>query len=443
MLPTLPAAAPHVSPMFTPPIESAPSTPDINAFRSAQLRASRQQRRGKMFSRSMLALLLIGGLVAAALVFGRRYLFPTEWDQSLTPIVDEIQNERGVEFDHTVGLVKQPSADYALTAGRLVVDDGWLAQVPVWRALGLTTGEPTADSIAPALAASRLAVYDPDADRIYLSADVSPEAAAADLRIALEQAYAAQHGAPQTGAAEGATPDESTTGFLGVSPPPQIAAAAIDSYIAHRETAGGATTDDTAGAAAAAATTASALPVPIEYQLAAIDDLGEALLSSAGVDPTTARFGAPYPENVGAALDDAARPTASGALQVGDRSLAPPVALGVDDWSLVWGARLPPSTVDQLASIVVADSFRPIDRAGLICVVAVFETANPTDAATVLAAMQTWAAASPATAQSTVSQLADTRVQLSSCDPGADAATVPQPGDVDAIINRQLTRLAG
>ena len=219
--------------MYTPPIESAPSTPDINAFRSAQLRATRQQRRGKMFSRTMLAILLIGGLVAAALVFGRRYLFPTEWDQSLTPIVDDIQNERGVEFDHTVGLVKQPSADYALTTGRLVVDDGWLAQVPVWRALGLTTGEPTADGIAPALAASRLAVYDPDADRIYMSADASPAAAAADLRFALEQAYAAQHGA-----AESVTPDdESTAGFLGVSPPQQIIDAAIDTYIAERETA--------------------------------------------------------------------------------------------------------------------------------------------------------------------------------------------------------------
>ena len=149
------------------------------------------------------------------------------------------------------------------------------------------------------------------------------------------------------------------------------------------------------------------------------------------------------PTSVGAALDDGARPTASGALQVGDRSLAPPIALGVDDWSLVWGSRLPQSTVDQLASIVVADSFRPIDRAGLTCAVAVFETANPTDGATVLAAMQTWAAASPAAAQTTVTQLAETRTQLSSCDPGADAATVPQAGDVDAVINRQLTRLAG
>ena len=267
-------------------------------------------------------------------------------------------------------------------------------------------------------------MYDPDADRIYMSADASPEAAAADLRLALEQAYAAQHGAAESVTSD----DEPTAGFLGVSPPQQIVDAAIDTYIAKRETRGS-TTDATAGAAATAeADPASALPVPIEYQLAAIDDLGEALLSSAGVDPATARFGAPYPENVGAALDDGARPTASGALQVGDRSLAPPVALGVDDWSLVWGSRLTQSTVDQLASIVVADSFRPIDRAGLTCAVAVFETANPTDAATVLAAMQTWAAASPAAAQSTVTQLADTRVQLSSCDPGSRRRDRPAAG---------------
>jgi hypothetical protein len=439
VLPTLPAPTSNATPIYTPPIESAPSTPDINAFRSAQLRASRQQRKGKLFSRTMLALFAIGLLVAGAFYFGREYLFPTEWDPALTPIVDDIQNERSVEFDHTVGLVKQPSADYALTIGRLVVADDWLAQVPVWRALGLTTGEPTADGIAPALAATRLAVYDPDADRIYMSADASPEAAAADLRLALEEAYAAQNGA-----APDATPDEVTTGFLGVSPPQQIVDAAIGTYLAERATALVATgTPSDAPLADAAGGTAAALPLPIEYELAAVDDLGEALLSAAGVDPMMVQFGVPYPENVAAGLDDGARPTASGALLVGDRSMAPPAALGVDDWSLVWGSRLPPSTVDQLASIVVADSFRPIDRGGLICAVAVFETTNAADGAAVLAAMQTWAAASPPGAQATVTQLGETRTQLTSCDPGASAATVPQPGTVDAVINRQLTRLAG
>ena len=438
MLPTLPAATSHAHPMYTPPIESAPSTPDINALRSAQLRASRQQRKGKMFSRTMLALFVIALAVAGALYFGREYLFPTEWDQTLTPIVDDIQNDRGVEFDHTVGLVKQPSADYALTIGRLVVDDGWLGQVPVWRALGLTAGEPTVEGIAPTLAATRVAVYDPDADRIYMSADASPEAAAADLRVALEQAFAAQQGN-----AESPVPDETNPGFLGVSPPQQIVDAAIATYLAERDTAGVGAAEASGTTPASETGTMSALPVPIEYELAAIDDLGEALLSAAGVDPAAARFGVAFPDDVGAALDDGARPTASGALQVGDRSLAPPIALGVDDWSLVWGSRLPQPTVDQLASIVVADSFRPIDRGGLTCAIGVFETANPIDGATVLAAMQTWAAASPAGAQTTVTQLAETRTQLSSCDPGADATTVPQAGAVDAVINRQLTRLAG
>jgi hypothetical protein len=435
LLPTLPAAKPGASPMYTPPIESAPSAPDVNALRSAQLRASRQQARGKMFSRTMLALFLIGGLIAAALVFGRRYLFPTEWDQSLTPIVNDIQIERGVEFEHTVGLVKQPSADYALTIGRLVVDDAWVGHVPVWRALGLTTGEPTVDGIAPALAAARLAVYDPDADRIYTSADASPDAAAADLRLALEQAYAAQQSTATTLPTE-----ESNTGFLGVSSPGEIIDAAIDRYIAERDTESTATSSDAAGVASGPS---SALPLPIEYELRAIDALGEPLLSATGVDPVTMRFGSAYPDDVGARLDDGARPTASGALQVGDASLAPPTALGVDDWSLVWGSRLPQATVDQLATIVVADSFRPIDRGGLTCVIAVFETANPTDAGSVLAAMQAWTAAAPAGSQASVVQLAETRVQLSACDPGAEAATVPQQGDVDAVINRQLTRLAG
>jgi hypothetical protein len=439
LLPTLPAATPHATPMYTPPIESAPSTPDINAFRSAQLRASRQQRKGKMFSRTLLALSVIGLAVAGALYFGRQYLFPTEWDQSLTPIVDDIQNDRGVEFEHTVGLVEQPSADYALTIGRLVVDDGWLEHVPVWRALGLTTGEPTADGIAPALASARLAVYDPDADRIYMSADADPDAAAPDLRLALEEAFAAQQGSV---AAE--VPDEANAGLLGVSPTKQILDNAVAHYLAHRETAAAATVDATTPTGAAAETVASsALPIPIEYELAAVDDLGQALLSAAGVDPASVQFGMPYPDDLGAALDDGARAAQSGALQVGDRSLAAPVALGTDDWSLVWGARLPQSTVEQLASIVVADSFHPIDRAGVICAVSVFETTNPTDTATVVAAMQTWAGESPPEAQSTVTQLDDTRVELSTCDPGAAAAKLAQPGDVDALINRQLTRLAG
>ena len=47
------------------------------------------------------------------------------------------------------------------------------------------------------------------------------------------------------------------------------------------------------------------------------------------------------PDSVTGALDDRPVDAASGLLQPGEVSLAEPVALGNDDWSLVWGARLP------------------------------------------------------------------------------------------------------
>jgi hypothetical protein len=153
-------------------------------------------------------------------------------------------------------------------------------------------------------------------------------------------------------------------------------------------------------------------------------------------------FESGYPDTVGDALDDAPRLTAGGALQVGDRTLDSPTALGVDDWSLVWGAHLPEATVDQLTSVVVGDSYRPIDRAGALCAVGVFEADSAADAAYVLSAMQTWAAAAPPAAQATTTPVNDTRVQLTACDPGAEASTPPQAGAVDTLINRQLVRLA-
>src|SRR5690606_6449015 len=114
-------------------------------------------------------------------------------------------------------------------------------------------------------------------------------------------------------------------------------------------------------------------------------------------------------------------------VQLGERPLGEPVPIGVDDWSLVWGSRLPEARVAQLVPLVVADSYHPIDRNGTTCVSGVFETRGPDDAAVLLAAMTDWVAASPAGAQATVTSLSDTRVQLIACDPGPDVAVVTSP----------------
>ena len=164
------------------------------------------------------------------------------------------------------------------------------------------------------------------------------------------------------------------------------------------------------------------------------DQLGPALLAKSGLDQDTAPLGTDVLETLATNLDDAPRATSPGVLLPTDKSLAQPIALGVDDWSLVWGGRLPATSVDRLTELVVADSYQPIDRSGAICVVAMFEAASPADAAFVLQRMQTWAAAAPAQSQATATQVDDTRVQLVTCDPGADASGSLQPGAAQALV---------
>ncbi len=425
-LPVLPAANPAAPPAIVEPISGAPSTPDIAALRSAQLKASKQQRQGKLFGRSLLAFVLIGGLIAAALVFGRSLLFDTEWDAQLTPIVNEVEAARGVGFDHTVPLDVVPAAELGDRLRTATIGDAWVDRVPEWRALGLATGTVDAGSVASALAASTSAVYDPRADRIYLMDGVDPQTAARDLRVALEDAYDAQRGlapaAPEPAVGTGG-------GFTGVSSLESIATRAVDEVLA------------SGGAVRERQPANETLPFPIAYELAAIDVLGEPILAAAGVDPATLTIGRPYPPEITGALDDRPTTAASVLIRPGEVSITPPVALGNDDWSLAWGARLPETTVARLVEQVTADSYRPVDRGGTVCFVSVFETADEAAGSSVFAAMLSWAANSPAGAQAIATQLSPTRVQLEGCDPGADAGLAPNAGVVDALIDRQQLRL--
>ena len=426
LLPTLPTAVSAPSPIVAPPLDPLGSSQaDIRAFRSAQIRATRQQRTGKVVGRTILVLLLIGGLIGVALMFGRDYLFPTNWDPALTPIVDEIELGRGAPFDHTVGLVRQTEADFELTVARLTTGDEWGTRVPEWRALGLATGDPTPATVSVASLDGRNAVYDASGDRIYMPDSVTPDEAATDLRLALERAYDAQFGV--------STIAEPTPGSLaGVSATPTIARRAVDRFLV-----------DPTPVTVAGWQAGEGVPAPIAYELLASDALGGPLLDAAGVDREVATFGTDLSTALAAVLDDAPRPAEAGALQVGEKSLADPVALGNDDWSLAWGMRLAPEAVDQLVAVVRADAYRPIDRNGLTCVVGVFETATAPEADVVLVHLTGWVGASPIESQATATRLSETRVQLVTCDPGPTAAPAPGSAAVVALVERQIARLGG
>ncbi|MDW3216120.1 MAG: hypothetical protein R8G01_19135 [Ilumatobacteraceae bacterium] len=433
-MPSLPASNPAAPPPIAEPVSSAPSTPDINALRSAQLRASKQQRQGKMFARSLLAFVVIGGLIAGALVFGRSLLFDTEWDAQLTPIVNEIEAERG-SFDRPVPLVAVPAAELGERLQAAAIGDAWVERVPEWRALGVATGSVDATSVGAALTVSTTAVYDPTGDQIYQLEGVDPAVGAGDLRVALNQAFDAQF----ADANPDANPDVSDAsvgddielgnGLTGVSSLESIATRAVDEVLA------------TGGAVGAREPADDALPLPIAYELAAVKVLGEPILSAIGLDPATYTVGDPYPASIATVLDDAPATAAGALIQPGEVSLAAPRALGNDDWSLAWGARLPGATVDLLVDQVVADSYRPVSRAGVTCFVAVFDTVDEAAGNSVFASLLTWAANAPAASQALATSVGPTRVQLDACDPGAEAASPANAGTVDALIDRQQRRL--
>jgi hypothetical protein len=427
-LPTLPVSNPTAPPAVAAPVEAGPTTSDMNAYRSAQLRASRQQHQGKLFGRSLLAFVLIGGLIAAALVFGRSYVFTTEWDAALTPIVDDIQQSRGGEFDHTVPLVVQPAGEYASTLLDVTVGNDWSNRVPEWRALGLASGSSLPEEVASALASVRSAVYDPRADVVYQSAAADPATASDALRAALVEVYERQQA--------GATPERASgtpvVGVTGVSSPQRLVELAVDHQLLGI---------DAASSSIVRLPADAQVPIPIRYELAAIESLGAAVLSSSGVEPTATGFGEDYPEAIYGVLDDRPIATASGILREDDVPLGEPVAWGVDDWTLVWGARLPAATVDRLTGAVIADSYRTVERGGATCFVSLFQTASESDTSVVLAALLRWTSEAPAASQAAAAAIEVTLVQLEACDPGTDALSVPDPVTVDALLARQLARL--
>lgn len=416
-LPTLPPSAPAAPPPVIAPIESAPSTPQLNALRSAQLRANRNDRHGKLFGRSLLALLVVGALVAAAMLFGRSYLFPTEWSAELTPIVDEVQSARGGEFEETLALVERPASEYAPLVTTHVLGRDWSTRLPEWRALGLAGGDGAVADVQTRVANLYPAFYDADAGQIVASADRTAEARAAALRVALEAAYADQttDGAPEPGA----------LGLTGLDAMDVVARRAFD-----------ATAADLLANAPDAVADLAGVPLPVAYRLRAVDALGSELVGEAG----TARPGDPLPA-AAARLDDGATRGAGGLLQPGDQPVLDPTALGADDWALIWGTRLSPAVAGRMADSIRADSYSVVNRSGATCFVAVFETVG--DANALFTDVSAWAAAAPVGAQTVVSQLATDRVQLEGCDPGADAAVAPATSAVDLVVARQLDRLAG
>ena len=388
LLPTLPAADRRWRCRYPRHRSIGPATPDINALRSAQLRASRQQRQGKLFSRTLLVLFLIGGLIAAAMMLRPRLPVPDRVGPGIDP-------DRRRDPDRAGCRVRAHRRPRRATARRLRTDDrSARRRRRLAGAASRCGGRSVSPPATPPSTASprrsartRLAVYDPDADRIYLSAGADPDGRrsrpAGRARAGLRRpARPAGEPARRRGA----------VGFVGVSPPPadrRGRGADVPRRPCsprHRTT--------PAPSPRRGRTPTVALPLPIEYELHAVEHLGEALLAAAGRRPDARHLRTDLPDSLGAALDDGADADRERSA-AGRRPVARHRRCARCRRLVVGVGRTPsradgrPTVGDRHRRLVSADRSRRFDLRGR----RVRDCRSPTDAAFVLSAMQTWAAA--------------------------------------------------
>ena len=452
-LPTLPAS----NPAAPPPVAenpSSPTGPDVSAVRSFELKQQRERRKSRLAGFIVLAVVAVGALVAIGLLFGRDWLFPTQWDEELIPLVDEIQLDRGSEFAEPVPVEDLSGGEYAAAALEATFGDDWAASFPQWRALGLASGSVDSPAIADTVVAWRSAVYDADAGVIYRADLTEPvastddargEDASADderdsderdsderdgdasgddaMRLALLEAFDDQRGI-------GPTEVEAATGITGISSSRAIAAAAVDRALLVGSTE---VLDVEADVQIA---------LPLLYEMIAIDVFGDPILDGVDLDPPP-QYGDDYPDDVLDALVVDHELAPLGPLPDGAEPIGEPTALGPDVWQLVWQNRLPDPTTVRLRSLIGADAYQPFVQGGKGCVAAAFQTEADINAGEVVTALTAWATAAPLEAAPTItiSSADPARVEFVTCDPGATAEQSVAPATITSLIERQLDAL--
>jgi hypothetical protein len=437
-LPTTASATPSAVPFEPGVVTAAPTVSDVRAYRTAQQRAAKRNGPAHLIGRALLVIVVLGGVIGAALMFGRSYLFPTEWDPALTPIVDDIQIARGEDFVEPIELVIQPEAEFSATFAALFVPGGWEEQLPAWRALGIASGDPTTESVAASMVSALPVLFDPASESIVQLADADADDVLAALRIALEQGFEFQHGN-----AAGATPDDGNEtpgagnngeGFLGVSDHQVLVDRSLAIALGN-----GAALPVGEGAALPAA---ADVPLPVAYELAAMARIGPAVAEASADAGVILAPRGDFPDSVYSVFVPPGPIATLGAvLSEGETFSTPPVALSVDDWRLVLGARVGPDVAEAAATAITANSYGTFVRAGTTCFAAVFQFGDAASAQGGIDGIGAWVAALPVASQAVATPLDFTTLQVVGCDPGTPDPIVVDASWADSVIDAQLARL--
>lgn len=374
--------------------------------------ARKRSRRGASL---FLTLVVLSAVVAAAVVFGRPYLFPGDWDAETQPYAEAVEAARGVEFVEPISLISEPTAPYGELLMTELVGD-WTDQEPAWRALGLLTGTASFESVAQQTVGWQAAVYSVTDGQVYRDAGASGVELDADITAALADAALDQQYRWSRG-------ERSLEGDVLTSAEVQRQSAAV---VADSPYAIVTSVDPTALAF---------VPPVVAYRLLAPAVYAE-------FDNPNGSLSDVGPTGPGPLTPDvpvvAPGPTMNGS----DTLVSSPEAMDRSFWYLVLGGFLEPRAAYDASEAIVENSLSLASRGGQQCVYATFAGGDVAQTATLRSALEAWSAAAPAEFGAAFAVLPDGTLQLVTCDPGAGSEVANRQGLARELIAWRTAELA-
>ncbi len=371
----------------------------------------------------VLTLIVLGGLVAAGIVFGRPYLFPpTGWDPATQPYAEAVETVRGVEFVEPISVIAEPTTAYTSRLGAQLVGD-WTDDESTWRALGLLNGAATEQKVTELLADWQDALYSRVDGQVYRDAAVTGPQIDAQITEAMTAASLDQEFRWSADQPARTLDDQVLT----------LAEVQRQSAAALAETPFAVTLDQLQPGVLAF------VPPIVGYRAFAPAAYAEFDNAPSGELNALARIGAAGPGPLATeVLVAAPDPTMTGA----DSLVASPRPQDRSFWYLVFGGFLESRTAYTASESVVESSLSIADRAGTACVYATFSGGDVAQTGTLRAALESWSAAAPVEFASTFSVLADGTLQLVSCDPGAGFEIGNRLGVARELVGWRMAELA-
>ncbi len=420
VLPATPAVLPPHQPAPLPYGAPAQTPHGPSATRPARAAGSGAGGRALRF---LFVLVVLGALGAAAVVYGRPYLFPDAWQAEVRPYAEAVEAARGSEFVEPVTITAEAPDLYAARRSEQLFGS-WQAQLPLWRSLGLANGEIDPAALDALLDGWSPALYSTVDGQVYYDStlvepELDAELTSAVAQAALDQslAWSTQHPA--------STMDDD---------------ALVEAHVHRQAQAIQESTQFDTPLQRPDPLPLVYLPPVLGYRVVAPIMFAELL---ADVDPmaavTNPLADADGPGPLAAVVPELAR---SPELAVGERIVLGPVAEDRSFWFLALASYLDAPQADAASRAIVENSLALIERGGRSCAVATFSGGDLAQTSTLSSALDAWAVAAPVELAATTSVLPDGAVQFTSCDPGAGFENGARFGTARELIGFRLGEIA-